>query len=80
MWILVSWLIIFETSRIKVYSLCVIMPYASQATPPHRSRPRRQNRVADPVYGGEEAGDDEIDNDRYYIFRNYSYFCCRTLM
>jgi hypothetical protein len=36
--------------------------------------------VADPVYGGEEAGDDEIDNDRYYIFRNYSYFCCRTLM
>ena len=33
-------------------------PYARQATPPHRSRPRWQNRVADPVYGGEEAGYD----------------------
>ena len=31
-------------------------PYARQATPSHRSRPRRQNRVADPVYGGEEVG------------------------
>lgn len=35
-------------------------PYARQATPPYRSRPRRQNRVADPVYGGEEAGGDGI--------------------
>ena len=33
----------------------------AEATPPHRSRPRQQNRVADPVYGGEEARDDEID-------------------
>ena len=31
-------------------------PYARQATPLNRSRPRRQNRVADPVYGGEKAG------------------------
>ena len=40
-------------------------PYARQATPPNRSRPRRQNRVADPVYGREEAGGDGIVKKKY---------------
>ena len=38
------------------HSCCLQISYARQATPLHRILLSRQNRVADPVYEGEEAG------------------------
>ena len=44
---------------------CLQILYARQATPFHRILLSRQNRVTDPVYEGEAAGDDGIVKKKY---------------